>query len=196
MYKEADKVIRYLNKRFIRIFSKAKALSSFDELNVLNYSGAMYEELARITYEHLWGLAQRVHREHGGWGLEEAWFLGLLEEYDPVTKYVYAHEVDRKRARFAESVIASPSKQKEVETALRLWSQMINQYAIIVTDAAVIKAYEDRGVREVVWITIPDERRCKICRGRHGKKYKIDKLPAKPHWGCRCYFVPAMEYRP
>ena len=38
MYEHTDKIIKYLNKRFIRIFNKAKNLTSFDELNVIKYS--------------------------------------------------------------------------------------------------------------------------------------------------------------
>ena len=60
---------------------------------------------------------------------------------------MYLHEVDRKRSRFAESLIASDTKTKEVETALRYWSAMVTQYAIEVTDAAVKQAYIDDGIK-------------------------------------------------
>lgn len=196
MYEQTDKVIRYLNKRFIRIFNKARVVLDMDELHILNHSHGMYEELLGVTTEQYLKLAKRTYRKYSAyedWDMDMAWLLGLLDEYDPVTKYVFLHEVDRKRARFAESVIASPTKEKEIKVSLRYWSQMVNQYAITVTDRAALKAYEDMGVEEVIWVTTPDERRCKVCAGREGKVYKIDKAPAKPHWGCRCYLRPKQD---
>ena len=196
MYEYTDKIIRYMNKRFIRIFNRAKVLTSFDELHVFEVSREIYSEINDITVRQLLKLARytyKKHRKKGDWNLEEAWLLGLLDDYDPVTKYVYVHEVDRKRARFAESVIASSTKAAEIDKALRYWSQMANQYAITVTDKAAIKAYKDDGVKEVIWITTDDDRRCAICAGLDRKKFKIDSIPEKPHWGCRCYVIPVVN---
>ena len=60
--------------------------------------------------------------------------LFLLSEYDPVTRYVYTHEVERKRMRLAEAYIASNGDSREVKKALRLWSNMIRQYSIAITE--------------------------------------------------------------
>lgn len=196
MYEHTDKIIKYLNKRFIRIFNKAKNLTSFDELNVIKYSREMYDELEQITEKAFLLLARQVYREHSESQVTDivpAWLLGVLKEYNPVTKYVYLHEVDRKRSRFAESLIASDTKAKEVETALRYWSAMVTQYAIEVTDAAVKQAYIDDGVKKVKWITMEDERRCSECEKRDGNVYNITEVPPKPHIGCRCYLVPYHE---
>ncbi len=193
MYEHTDKIIKYLNKRFIHIFNKAKSLSSFEELNVIKYSREMYDELEQITEKAFLLLARQVYREHSESQFTDivtAWLLGVLKAYNPVTKYVYLHEVDRKRSRFAESLIASDTKTKEVETALRYWSAMVTQYAIEVTDAAVKQAYIDDGVKKVKWITMEDERRCSECEKRDGNVYNITKVPPKPHIGCRCYLVP------
>lgn len=198
MYEHTDKIIKYLNKRFIRIFNKAKNLTSFDELNVIKYSREMYDELEQITEKAFLLLARKVYREYSESQVTDivpAWLLGVLKEYNPVTKYVYLHEVDRKRSRFAESLIASDTKAKEVDTALRYWSAMVTQYAIEVTDAAVKQAYIDDGVKKVKWITMEDERRCSECEKRDGKVYDITKVPPKPHIGCRCYLVPYHERR-
>ena len=196
MYEHTDKIIKYLNKRFIRIFNKAKNLTSFDELNVIKYSREMYDELEQITEKAFLLLARQVYREHSESQVTDivpAWLLGVLKAYNPVTKYVYLHEVDRKRSRFAESLIASDTKAKEVETALRYWSAMVTQYAIEVTDAAVKQAYIDDGVKKVKWITMEDERRCSECEKRDGNVYNITEVPPKPHIGCRCYLVPYHE---
>lgn len=193
MYEQTDKIIKYLNKRFIRIFSKAKTLSSFEELNVIKYSQSMYNELERITEKAFLLLAKRVYLENSEsekTDIVVAWLLGVLKAYNPVTKYVYLHEVERKRSRFAESLIASSTKTKEVETALRYWSAMVRQYAIDVTDSAIKQAYIDDGVLKVKWITLDDERMCVECGKRNGNIYDIAKVPPKPHIGCRCYLVP------
>lgn len=193
MYEHTDKIIKYLNKRFIHIFNKAKSLSSFEELNVIKYSREMYDELEQITEKAFLLLARQVYREHSksqSTDIVTAWLLGVLKAYNPVTKYVYLHEVDRKRSRFAESLIASDTKIKEVETALRYWSAMVTQYAIEVTDAAVKQAYIDDGVKKVKWITMEDERRCSECEKRDGNVYNLTKVSPKPHIGCRCYLVP------
>lgn len=193
MYKQTDKVIRFLNKKYIRIFGRAKALVSFDEINVLSYSHEIYDELENITEKAYLSLAKHVYKKHSKsrkTDIVELWLLGVLGEYNPVTKYVYLHEVDRKRARFAEALIASPTKAKEVDVSLRYWSAMARQYANEITDAAMLQAYKDDGVTKVEWITEEDERRCTTCAKRHGAIYDIDKVPPKPHIGCRCYLLP------
>jgi SPP1 gp7 family putative phage head morphogenesis protein len=42
------------------------------------------------------------------------------------------------------------------------------------------------GIEEVEWVAEDDSRTCKICRERNGKVYKIDEIPPKPHYNCRC----------
>ena len=196
MYKYTDKVIDYLIEKFVWLFGKTKRLSSFDEINILGHSHTLYDELERITLESFLILAQRVYEETVDVPLtviDEAWLLELLNRYDPVTKYVYTSEVDRKRSRFAESVIASNTKADEVNTAMRLWTNMISQYAITVTDEARKQAYTDNGVESVIWVSVEDSKRCKECKDRHGKVYKLDGVPPKPHIGCRCYIIPYTE---
>lgn len=193
MYEYTDKVLLYLRKKFIRLFSKFKTLASFDELNVLQSSKSLYAELQELTIEGLLLIAKEAYKaQHGKLSelITEAWLLGILNEYDPVTKYVYMHEIERKCSRFAESVIASSNKNKEIDTALRYWSDMVSQYAIEITDRATQQAYVEDGVEQVIWVTVKDERCCKECRNRDGKIYDIAKLPPKPHWGCRCYILP------
>lgn len=193
MYEYADKIIRYMRKRFIRLFNQFPGQSSFDELNVIQSSKALYEELEKITEESLLLIAKRAYKNQSGKvanAITAAWLLGWLNDYNPVTKYVYLHEVERKCARFAESYIASTNKAEEVKTALRYWSNMVSQYAIDITDKAVEQAYLDNGVEKVIWVTLKDERRCEECRKRDGKIYDIAKVPPKPHIGCRCYLLP------
>ena len=196
MYKRADKAIGYLNKRFVKIYSKAKYLSSYDEVHIMGFSRKMFNELDEITREAFLRLAKSVYSDYTDskkTDIDMGWLIIFLEEYNPVIKFVYIHEVDRKMVRFAESLIASTTKLKEITVSLRYWSNMVSQYAIDVTDAALIQAFKDEGVKKVEWITEEDDRVCGICDSRHLKVYKIDKVPPKPHYGCRCYIRPVSK---
>ena len=186
MYKKLDKTLPTINKRFIREFAKIKHMVDFDELNVILASRTLYSTIDRQAREYFLRLAQETY---DGDTITQMWIMGFLNLYNPVTKYVYTHEVDRKRARLAESVIASETKAEEVDVALRYWSQMVRQYGVDVIDAAIIQSYKDRGYTKVVWNTEEDSRVCNDCLNREGRVYDIDDLPAKPHWGCRCYYT-------
>jgi len=205
MYEYADKILRAMRKEFIRLFNNFGSQASFDELNVLSSAKALYRELADVAKRGFLLIANRAYNNarndlrtpevQGSFDisagvLTEHWLLGWLNDYNPVTKYVYMHEIERKCARFAESIIASPTRSREIETGLRYWSAMVTHYAIDVTDKATVRAYRDNGVERVIWITVPDERRCGKCLQMHGRIYDIDKIPPKPHLMCRCYTVP------
>lgn len=222
MYEYTDKVIRQMRRRFIRLFSGFKSTIAirFDELNVIQASRTLYNELEKIALDGFLRIAEKAYKSQGfneswfcsrspaldkndrlGWSADKAqrssadvitsaWLMGILNEYDPVTKYVYLHEVERKRSRFEESIIASANPAEEVNTALRYWSNMVSQYAIEITDRATLRAYEDSGVERVVWRTVKDERRCKKCLERDGRVYRISEIPPKPHIGCRCWLLP------
>jgi len=184
MYKYADKEVAKLNRYFIQEFLRFQAVKA-DELSVLKSAKLMYERLDKKTRRAFVRIAKDKNPD-----ITVAEALFLLAEYDPVTKYVYEHEVERKRSRLAESYIASGGDSKEVKKALRLWSNMVRQYSISVADKALILACKKVGVKSVKWITEEDEMRCSECADRHNKIYKIDKIPPKPHLNCRCYFLP------
>lgn len=193
MYEYTDKMIVYARKQFIRIFNKYKSQLHIDELNVLNGSEKMYGELEEVAEFVFLKIAKRYYKHFAKQrktSIDRDWLLDMLEDYEPTTEYVYLHEVERKKARFAESVIATDNKTKAFDKALRYWNDMFTQYAILTTDTAVVTAYRDNGVKKVKWYTVPDERRCLTCYKLHGKVFDIDKIPPKPHWRCRCYVVP------
>lgn len=194
MYEYTDKIILSMKKQFIRLFSKMKSLASFDELNVIQSSQQLYKELEDIVYKSLLLIIKHAYKTHAGETISDvvamAWLREWLNDYNPVAKYVFAHEVERKRARFVEALVVSDTKAKEIETALRYWSQMVTWFAIDSTDKATLEAYKAKGYIEVQWVTIKDEKRCSSCGKRHGKTYKITEVPPKPHLGCRCYLIP------
>ena len=197
MYEYTDKVILYMRRKFIRLFNSFKSLQSFDELNVIQSSKTLYEELEDIVYESLLLIAKHAYKTHIGDIIDdyvvEEWVRDWLNDYNPVAKYVYTHEVERKRARFVEAVIASENKSKEIDTALRYWSQQATWFAIDVTDKATLEAYKAKGYTKVKWLTVKDEKRCSSCGKRHGKIYKITEIPPKPHLNCRCDWIPVGE---
>lgn len=207
MYEYTDKILVIARKRFVRVFNRHRSLLHADELNVLDGAKEMYDELEDTAEQLLLKIAKRYYKtcvKKPKTDIDRDWLLDMLEDYEPLTEYVYLHEVERKRARFAESVIATANKTKAVgrknvptgydtkpfDNALRYWNDMFTQYAILTTDKAVITAYRDNGVKKVKWYTVPDERRCDDCRDLHGQVFPIDKIPPKPHWRCRCWWLP------
>ena len=187
-YQTADKVIAYLIKRYQRLFRQART-TSLDELNVIAVSHDIYDTALNETKQEMARLSRVVYERYGD--REDfdgtAFVLALMLAYDPVTKYVYENEVDRKRARFVEGVLGSPSPLEEIKLAERLWVSMNKVFADEVTFQTMLQAYRDQGVKKVRWVTSEDERRCPTCGSMHGKIYSIDKVPPKPHRNCRCW---------
>lgn len=208
MYEKSDKAISYLQKECIKLFRKLKTLP-FDEMNILSATKATYAKADNISREAFFALADSVYRDTLDDEDDEAFMLGIiagrdisknldawlqeqLNRYNPVTKYVYAHEVERKQARCAEALIATKSP-KEADNALKYWIQQVSQYSDDVEYGATILAYSDLGIEKVRWVTEKDDRVCAICAERDGKEYPIDNIPDKPHYGCRCWVEPVKE---
>ena len=189
MYQKTDKVIAYLSKQYAKLFQR---VTSFDELNVINVSHEIFEEAVVLTEREVTRLVKLVYdskREGGEISSEDALslVLTLMLAYNPVTKYIYQNEMERKRSRFAEGVIASEHPSEEVALATRLMIATNKQFAEDATFEAVVLAFKDDVVEQVRWITAVDDRRCGECKARHGKIYPIGNIPPKPHRYCRCY---------
>lgn len=188
-YQKTDKTIAYLNKQYAKLFRR---LTSFDELNVIEVSHEIYDEVLKLVERESVRLVKSVYSSHAektplSTSDAMAFVLALMLAYNPVTKYVYKNELERKRSRFAEGVIASDTPGEEVELAKRLLVRLNRQFEDDVTFDTIVKAYADDGVKEVRWVTALDDRRCAECKSRHGKIYKIHSIPPKPHPFCRCY---------
>lgn len=195
MYSQADKGIQYLNKRYVRMFGRLKSVLRMDELNIMNGVNEMFAEIDPMVKEVLLRIAKgtykRIRGDHED-AIDEMWVLAFLSAYDPITKYVYLGEQDRKRTRLIEALIATRSPE-EVDLAMRIWSRQTTQACIEITDKAAMKAYEDMGIRKVVWETEEDLRVCKVCEKRQGKVYELKNVPKKPHYNCRCWLRPFVE---
>ena len=209
-YRTVDEVLPELKRQISKTFNKSRMNLKFDELNVIDAfdsTKALYERLQKLNEKRYLKIAKEAYSdaydEAKAAGFDEgkkqipasAFVLALLADYNYVSKYVYDQEVDRKRARLAEAIIADAHrgiKQEMINDYHRaesLWRKQSQQYALTVEDAAVLKAFKDAGVKRVRWVTADDERVCGACNGRDGKTYAIDKVPPKPHYLCRCYLT-------
>lgn len=195
MYEYTDNVIKHLNREYIAIFSGLKrSLAKMDEITMLGEVKRVYERLVEITIPLLVDVANWAYHNYSNNGsLTEMWLLGFLNGYSPVTKYAFASEVERKRSRLYEALVATNHDPKEVDNALRYWSKMIAEYAVEITDAATLEAFADLNINTVEWFTTEDERVCPECGKRYGRIYPIANIPPKPHWGCRCYVLPRIS---
>lgn len=161
-------------------------------MNVLGICKQLYELLDSDNFKAYLEMAIMKYKNTQPSGRRpptRGWLLEVLMAYEPVAKYVYTNEVERKRDRLAEAVIASKTKAREFDRGLGYWVQMTAHFADCVSDAATLKAFGDAGVKEVRWNTQRDGRVCLECEARNGLVYKIDNVPPKPHWGCRCYLT-------
>lgn len=205
-YDIADKAIRDMNHRNLRAFDRLKLLK-FDELNVMRTVSAVYDksvELAKRRYLEiaedayiaaliLAGIAPDEAEDMAEDTITEDWILDMLEDYDAVTLYQFDNEVERKKQRTAEALVASHDKNAEVEKALRLWTLQVTQYADNSVVRATLDGYRDAGVKKVRWEAEDDDRVCQVCEKRNGKIYAINKVPAIPHFRCRCLIWPVID---
>lgn len=190
MYELTDIVIEDIRKELIRDFSKLKSLLSYDELNVMSATKAVYSKIDLYVRQMFLQLMQAVYKKvtKRTCPYNYAWLESFLLEYDEVSKYVYANEFERKRDRLAEALIASPKKNEEIDAALRYLSFMLTAYAVKVTDQVVLMAYRDIGIDAVRWKAEKDNKTCTICKHRNGHIYDIEQVPPKPHLNCRCEY--------
>lgn len=184
-YDYTDKVIKYINEQLIELFGKLRSVANFDRLNILQAVNSTYEDADKAIRKAFLRLAKHTYNNRK---IDEDWIDFVLTAYDPVSKYVYANEFDRKRARLIEALIASPTKAEEVDRALRALAFQARIYAVIVTDKAHLQELQDKKVARVQWIAEKDEKTCTVCYKRDGKIYLLGDLPPKPHPNCRCWY--------
>lgn len=209
MYRYLDKLLEIEKKKIRTEFNRVSVMG-FDELNVVNTrtttqsiydkflsdNEALYLKSAKIAYKN----AVKSAKSAGFAGKEEdvdgEWVVGMLAGYNLVTGYIYDKEADRKRLRLNEQILTAREYsnremfQDSLRKAANLWFTQTAQYGISAVDEATIKGFKDMGVKEVQWIAADDEKTCPTCGVRDNQIYKVDKIPPKPHYGCRCYIVP------
>ena len=221
-YGPADKAIQQMDRDNLRAFSKLK-MADFDRINVIRIVLDLYEtqrKKAKKKYleigleSYLLGLmlaeksaSDKTARSMAKQTITKEWVDDLLNQTDFVTLYRFNTETERKAQRLIESLALvaegnaarMPGTTTEemrnalIDQALKQWTKQLGQYAINVTDAAVMQALDDAGVKGVVWVTERDQRVCADCHQLDGRWFPLDEVPAKPHWNCRCRVRPAMR---
>ena len=220
-YGPADKAIQQMDRDNLRAFSKLK-MADFDRISVIRIVLDLYEtqrkkakkkylEIALEAY--LLGLvlsekdiSDRTARDMAKLAITDEWVDDLLNQTDFVTLYRFNTETERKAQRLIESLAlvadenaarmpgttTGEMRNALIDQALKQWTKQLGQYAINVTDAAVVMAMDDAGVELVRWVTQKDQRVCPDCHALDGRVFKLDEVPRK-HWNCRCYLTPATK---
>lgn len=190
-YDYVDAMISYMDKRLVRMFSPLKSLLSYDEINAITAVTEVYANALRMAKASFLQIANNYYAEsrfeRDMKSLDEQWVDEILESFDPVSKYIFSSEYDRKRMRLFEALVASPTKVDELKAAVRSVSFMLRIYAVRMADEAVTEAMKDEGVAKVEWVAEMDNKTCPICWKRDGRIYELLKLPPKPHPNCRCW---------
>ncbi len=212
MYEHLDSLLAKAKKKIRTEFNRLGVMG-FDSLNVVNTKKVtkemfdrlladnekMYQKAADDTYSKAKKKAMSAgyaeeKSENPGVGGE--WLTTILLGYNLITGYLYDKEAERKRLRLNEQILTAREYDDRqmynagLQRSANLWWTQTSQYGIDVVDKAALKAYEDMGVDKVRWVAEIDGRECEVCRSRNGKIYKIDKVPAKTHYGCRCILEP------
>lgn len=211
MYDFLDKLFPNVDKEIKRLFTRYKSIVKFDELNALsNKTRELYLSLEEVNVRFYLKIAQEAYDRafKQGWELKgetrnyenyksdltKTWLLlNVFAVHNPVTEYVYKNEVDRKRARFYEMLVATQKVLLSIKKAMQLWRQQTKEYAITVVDTATLQGFKDAGITHVIRKAVKDGSTCATCAELNGKVYPIDKIPSKTHYNCRCYYVPYIE---
>lgn len=202
IYAACDRAIQAMNRENLRAFGRLK-LAKWDEIHVIRTVTEVYQRSVKrakqryyeVAFEAyilgliLCGVSSPKAHAMAEKAIDEKFVDDILEDIDLITLYRFTTETDRKAQKLAEALEVATAKDEEIDKALKAWSRQVGQYAINVTDYALVQAYEDAGVNRVRWVSVNDERRCSECRNRDGKIYRLDEVPPK-HPNCRCHLIP------
>lgn len=220
VYEACDRAIKVLNRISMKEFSKLKT-ADFDGLNVIRTVRRMYRKLAKqaeqeylgVGYDGymygmmLCGIDRKEAVKMADKAITDEWIREILSETDFVTLYRFDSETARKADRLIEAIAAVEgtddrgaalrnmkyNRNDQIDSALRNWSKQVGQYAINVTDYAVLMAYADAGIEKAEWETEADQRVCTYCHAMNGRRYLLDEFPSKPHVNCRCTARPVLK---
>ena len=196
----AAKITSKIHKEF-----RHNRLALFDEMNVIQtkkhvhklyntiYKTVKKEFLKVINaiYEEIYDEALALGFDGDPRDLDEAWIEEFFESFNPVTKYVFSNEIERKESRLFEALVASEAERlQSYAYSERLMKTQIKQYAIEIEDAVTKEALKDAGVKKVKWIAEQDHKTCGVCNELDGQVFKLKDAPPKQHYHCRCYLIP------
>ena len=192
-----DRIVKAYIKQILRRFKRLNQgfILGFDEVNALSAVNTTYQEVIDMSVEAMKKVAEQTYRWICGEDFPvDMWLDGFLQEFNPVTHYKFFDEADRKRSRAYESIMSaqnSSERKKQIEIATKYWVRQFEQNADNVVDAVIIKAYQDKSVKYVKWVTMKDAKVCSECHSRNGKIYPITSAKLNPvHYNCRCWWIP------
>ena len=191
MYRRLDEILKKYVEQTFRLFQEYRVLP-FDELNFLKSTREMFDRLDKLTKKGLFeiGKAYFEKEDHDGmWAYADLYLM--LRTPSPVLRYSYDKEIMRKRERFEEALLATHGAKDEFDRMLREYVRFLGYEAIEVADGALEKARKGTGVLKVKWNSEHDNRVCGTCHEYNGKVFDMDKVPPKPHPGCRCWLTRA-----
>ena len=190
----------------------------FDELNVIGvkkHVHKLYQKVFNLIKSEfmtiLNPLYQEIYEEALAMGfdgdladLDEGWIEDFFDEYNPVTKYVFSNEIERKESRLFEAVVATKDSagagstatgniMQSYKTAENLLIRQVKQYAIDLEDSVAETVYEAVGVEKVKWVAEHDHKTCGDCQELDGQVFLLKDAPPKQHINCRCYYIPVRE---
>lgn len=220
VYESCDRAIKTMNRKILKEFSALK-LADFDNLNVIGTVRKMYRKLSKqaekeymkVAHDaYIYGMLmcdmdEKEAIREAKKEITKEWVMDILDRTDFVTLYRFSSETERKADRLIEAIAIVKSadergaalrsmrfnRNDQIDSAMRLWSKQVGQYAINVTDYAILQAFEDAGIEEAEWETETDQRVCSYCHSLSGKRYKLDEFPSKPHINCRCTAKPVFK---
>lgn len=196
LWDKADKVERVYLKLIVRKFrSIQRKVATLDEINILQSVSILYEEIDKLCREGF----KKILADYG----DEMFDLWLLDQYDPVTKYKWSSELERKRSRLFDTLMADMVGKKprsvinhDIEVAMRYMERQFRQTGDDVLAQYLLSDYQENGAQYVMWVTAKDEKVCEECAPRDGKRYRIEDCPQWPaHYNCRCEVIPVVDIK-
>lgn len=165
---------------------------------LLDFNSKEYEEIVRQTSEYAISfLSEEQKKQETNYKLEcDSFVEYVLTTYNCVTGYLYKKETERKRLRLSEEMLTAREFRDRkryadsLKRAANLWFTQSGQYALDIEDKTVLNIWEKAGVKKVKWLAEGDHKTCEHCKSLDGKVFKIDEVPHKAHYHCRCIVIP------
>lgn len=201
MYEYIDENVERLKKQTQTAFNNFRlSLLKFDELNVMQVkteTESLFTKLKRQSDRFYTGLlnhlAESMGFEEDKYDLDE-----LLETYSGALLYSFATEMERKRERLFETMVAiddmsDPEILSQQKKNIRNWNTQVEEFGVDIERNIFLSELRDSGIRKVQWMTAEDERVCTDCSDLNGIVFDIDNVPRRPHIGCRCWLKGVSE---
>ena len=185
-YQKVDEAAARITAKIHKEF-RHNRLALFDEMNVVQIKKhvhklykSIYKTVKQEFLKVLNEIYQTIYDEAVAMGfdgdirnLDEAWVEEFFNWYNPVTKYVFSNEIDRKESRLFEALVSNELERlKSYAYAERLITNQIEQYAIDLEDSIAKVVYEDAGAEKVMWNAEHDHKTCSDCAELDGQIFE------------------------